>query len=78
MEWISVEDRLPDVHKTKSGYENAVVIATNGKVVRVMIYERACIYGKTKYRWKWMWDTIYHGNDITHWMPLPAPPEVTP
>ena len=74
-QWISVKDRLPDVHKTKSGYEKTVVIATNGKTVRAMIYERACIYGKTKYRWKWMWDRIYHGNDITQWMPLPEPPD---
>lgn len=73
--WIPVTERLPDVTSTKSGYEQIYVIATDGKYVRPMIYERACPRGKTVYRWKWIWDRIYDGNPITHWMPLPEPPK---
>ena len=74
-QWISVKDRLPDVNRTGSGYEEITVIATDGESVRPMIYERACIRGKTKYRWKWIWDRIYEGKPIVAWMPLPEPPK---
>lgn len=74
-QWISVKDRLPDVNRTGSGYEEITVIATDGESVRPMIYERACIRGKTKYRWKWIWDRIYEGKPIVAWMPLPKPPK---
>ena len=73
--WIPVTERLPDVTSNKSGYEQVYVIATDGKHVRPMIYERACPRGKTVYRWKWIWDRIYDGNPITHWMSLPKPPK---
>lgn len=69
--WISVKKQLPDVNKSASDYEEVMVIATDGKSVRPMIYERACIRGKNKYRWKWVWHVTYDGNPITYWMPLP-------
>ena len=76
-EWISVEDRLPNVCKSKSGYENIGVIAcvkgNNNNYVGYRIYERACVRGKTVYRWKFPWDRI-SDEKITHWMPLPTPP----
>ena len=75
LQWISVKDRLPDVNRAGSGYEEITVIATDGESVRPMIYERACIRGKTKYRWKWIWDRIYEGKPIVAWMPLPEPPK---
>lgn len=74
-QWISVKDRLPDVNRTGSGYEEITVIATDGERVRPMIYERACIRDKTKCRWKWIWDRIYNGKPIVAWMPLPEPPK---
>lgn len=72
-QWIGVKDRLPDVNRTAAGYEEITVIATDGRNVRPMIYERACIRGKAKYRWKLMWDRIYDGKPIVAWMPLPEP-----
>ncbi len=72
--WIPVTERLPNVDKTKSGYESVIVIATDGKSVRPMKYERACVRAKSVRRWKWVWDKIYVGSPITHWMPLPEPP----
>lgn len=74
-QWISVKDRLPDVNRTGSGYEEITVIATDGESVRPMIYERACVRDKTKCRWKWIWDRIYKGKPIVAWMPLPEPPK---
>ena len=74
-QWISVKDRLPDVNRTGSGYEEITVIATDGERVRPMIYERACVRDKTKCRWKWIWDRIYKGKPIVAWMPLPEPPK---
>lgn len=77
LQWISVKERMPDVNRTGSGYgyEKITVIATDGESVHPMIYERACIRGKTKYRWKWIWDRIYEGKPIVAWMPLPKPPK---
>jgi len=77
-EWISVKDRLPDVDTENSRSllcESITVTASNGKWVRPMIYERASVRGKMVNRWKWIWDTIYDGDEITHWMPLPKPPK---
>lgn len=74
-QWISVKDRLPDANRTGSGYEEITVIATDGESVHPMIYERACIRGKTKYRWKWIWDRIYEGKPIVAWAELPKLPK---
>ena len=76
MEWISVKDRLPDVDKTESQFETTTVIAvTSNDRVRPMLYERAYVRGKTVRRWKWIWDRLYDGDEITLWMPLPEPPD---
>lgn len=62
MKWISVSDRLPDVLSPMS-YE--IYITTDGKYVRIL-------------RWmnKKFWDDRYlHNPIVTHWMPLPEPPQ---
>ncbi len=76
LRWIPVTERLPDVNKTKSGYEETTVIVTVAgcKKSLPMVYERACVRGKTVCRWKWIWGRIYDWNPITHWMPLPGAP----
>lgn len=75
--WIPVEEQLPNVDTNKSGYETTTVLVTvqGWKNARPLVYQRACIRGKTVYRWKWEWGTIYDGPPITHWMPLPKPSE---
>lgn len=73
MEWISVKDRLPEI--PGRGWASKMVIAANGNgYVSPMLYERAIIRGKTAYRWKFYWDRIAD-TEVTHWMPLPEPPE---
>jgi hypothetical protein len=64
-EWISVKDRLPEVDK------NVLVITAHGsfKIARCNIYKNGT-------------QVVWATNDglgeraITHWMPLPEPPEM--
>lgn len=73
--WIPVTDRLPEVGTRSNGWGDVTVIATNGKFVLPLIYERAIVRGKVVWRWKWLWDRIYDGKPVTHWMTLPEPPK---
>ena len=62
-EWVSVEDRLPE--------NNAEVLMwrKKWKIAEAGTYRNACF---------WVYDAIgdsYKADDITYWMPLPAPPE---
>ena len=63
-EWISVKDRLPE----KDGY---YLVVTYG----VISIEE---FSKEKLAWLgYDWDNaeVYEMIGITHWMPLPEPPE---
>lgn len=62
-EWISVKDRLPELGER--------VLCTDGHCVfeqyRVL---PSCVYG--------VWDRMglkSEMQDVTHWMPLPEPPQ---
>lgn len=76
-EWISVKDGLPNVDKTTELRERVTVLVVYyGKSIP-MYYERACVRGITVYRWRFVFDRLVENeNLITHWMPLPEPPEV--
>jgi hypothetical protein len=62
--WISVEDRLPE--------DEAACLVTDGKGCSVSIFFE---------EFGWMdFDDYYSASafgkgDVTHWMPLPEPPE---
>lgn len=73
-EWVSVEEKLPEIERDFGGYGSVTVIAYNGRTVIPLNYEKATIRGKIVYRWKYMWDRIYEGEPITLWKPLPPPP----
>jgi hypothetical protein len=62
-QWISVKDRLPEV-----GVNVLLIVADGGFVTsgwlspQLQVFE--CAYGR-----------VYWPEQITHWMPLPEPPE---
>lgn len=72
-EWMSVEERLPELPE-KDWCSKMVISCDKNGHVAPMIWERAQVRGKMIERWKYHWDRIYDGDGITHWMPLPAPP----
>lgn len=79
MIWNKITECLPDVHKTDGAYESVGVLVTivtikGDRKTCFREYERACIRGKTVYRWKYPWDYITDEN-ITHWAYLPEPAE---
>ena len=71
MEWISVEKKLP------SEDEEWIVCLINGGPVLGQIGNATVHLGYPVYLCfpinKWIKNGLY--GDITHWMPLPKPPE---
>lgn len=70
MEWISVEDRLPNQ------YERVLAYGKNKKLVSNHYFMNSCKY----YYGHWIINFEFEGEDIdfeevTHWMPLPDRPE---
>ena len=65
MEWISVEERLPKLIDPYG--HSANVLVSNGRCsVDIDFYQAdGC----------WYEQTMYQSDKITHWMPLPEPPE---
>lgn len=68
-EWISVEDRLPD-----NSVEVLIWALVGGYLSGCRRWEARRGYYSTTYEPCWC---LRNGmtTDVTHWMPLPAPPE---
>jgi hypothetical protein len=64
MEWISVEDRLPDNGDSIIGYSSLDERVEGGEYSYCLFQKYHCLYFS---REGYM--------VITHWMPLPEPPE---
>ena len=63
--WISVEDRLPE--KRNRWNSSWWMVSATGRIPFTAWYSR-------EYE-QWCDDAGKFISDITHWMPLPAPPE---
>lgn len=78
--WVSVEERLPDAMKDKSAYSGwSAEIAPSDDVLCYLGSEhRQTVPGiLTHEEWTTVDEnTVYRFGEVTHWMPLPAPPEV--
>lgn len=76
-EWISVDERLPEVDPTKKGkYHNVpvsirVLCACKQVSGKVMVKEGYCEFCSHGYYWR-IPGSI---DSVTHWMYLPEPPE---
>lgn len=66
-EWISVKDRLPEVR--------AVVLVYANNKIYVSGIAALNDYGDGLHNWYCVNDYESIDQDITHWMPLPDPPE---
>jgi len=67
--WIPVSERLPDSRAT-------CLVACERGFVTAMEYT-SNEHAKTEKgrRWRWEWNGRISPWTVTHWMPLPAPPE---
>lgn len=67
--WISVEDRLPDTFpcNARTEYSEAVIVWTDGKKAMAAVWNGSRFLCAADYWEAW-------GEKITHWMPLPEPP----
>jgi len=57
--WISVEDKLPEESESYLVY-----LGNRGYINKIDVDYYSTLLG-----------TFANGNDVTHWMPLPEPPE---
>lgn len=79
MNWISVNDRLPEVVSAKREYKTFIKTSTRVLCVcvqksgKTMVKEGYCVWHENnpKAYWK-IPGTI---DTVTHWMPLPEPPK---
>ena len=78
-EWVSVEDKLPEVVSIRKGYRSTVkksirvLCVCVQKSGKTMVKEGYCEWHNDypEHRWQ-IPGTI---DDVTHWMPLPEPPK---
>jgi len=68
MEWISVKDRLPETNMS------VLVAKHNGRVFQ-MSYHRPFDSGMRIFQWWGFGKWLDQHSQVTHWMPLPAPPK---
>lgn len=68
--WIPCSERMPDLIPCKAGtaYSEKVIVWTTGRKAMVCVWD-----GKDWFVPYGFWEVW--GKDVTHWMPLPEPPE---
>jgi hypothetical protein len=74
MEWIRCDDEMPEHYKNVLFWADGEVVYGNfghrswSSELIDDLDSKGCDY----------WRGSYHADEVTHWMPLPDPPEVTP
>lgn len=83
MEWISVEDRLPEdcIDKSKDIKQIKVLVAIKAKNGWTVRTQNRCKnthyeYFRDEPEVTWYWR--HSAGEVTHWMPLPEPPQGKP
>lgn len=78
-EWISVNDRMPDVEEDvlvfAEGKTGGVIGDTVIAITKRFYPMRGWKPESTYIDWVAPWAYFTANYDITHWMPLPEPPE---
>lgn len=70
--WIKISERLPLELDETAFYRSEMVIVSNGTDVGFAVYEAGNDFGNL---WRGFSKQSDYDGDVTHWMPLPAPPE---
>ena len=72
MKWISVKERLPEYQERVLVHEEVKPEWENLSVT--IGYLNTTTKGKSFETNEWYSDNNYQSIDVTHWMPLPEPP----
>jgi hypothetical protein len=73
-DWISVLERLPDVERSPHGSVECIVACSTGLVTAMRYTENRGAKTEKGRRPRWEWNWRVATWEVTHWMPLPAPP----
>ena len=78
--WISVEDRLPPVSEYTGEHEVLIVVSGQTDDAGIIVSVGSLMQGDGN-----LWHDVssdayndpleWYGGDVTHWMPLPEPPD---
>jgi hypothetical protein len=75
-EWISVDERLPEELYGKYRKQIRVLVCTERGKVSTATRQRAVHFDKSKLVWVELGTFEWSGRKhVTHWMPLPEPPD---
>jgi hypothetical protein len=75
--WIPVTERMPDVERSQRGSVECIVACSTGLVTAMRYTENRGAKTEKGRRPRWEWNWRVATWEVTHWMPLPAPPETS-
>lgn len=72
--WVSVNDRYPEDNVNVIVFARGIGDNVNNTAMAITSYTHN-MYGYNIEGWCNPWQYFHYGYKITHWMPLPMPPE---